>query len=157
MQLTGPPGQNHTLDLERTLSDIIVLTMETELTIQQAADRTGLGVHTLRYYERIGLISPVDRASNGHRRYSEDDIGWIIFLMRLRSTGMPISTMKQYADLQRQGDATSAERLALLKEHRRTVKQRIQELTEYLEVIEHKIDYYSEMVSSAVEDACAVA
>jgi DNA-binding transcriptional MerR regulator len=131
--------------------------METELSIQQAAARTGLSVHTLRYYERIGLISPVGRASNGHRRYSEEDVGWIIFLMRLRSTGMPISTMKQYADLQRQGDPTHAERLALLKEHGRAVKQRIQELTDYLVVIEHKIDYYSEIVSSAMEDVCAVA
>jgi DNA-binding transcriptional MerR regulator len=131
--------------------------METELTIQQAADRTGLSVHTLRYYERIGLIAPVDRASNGHRRYSDDDIGWIGFLNKLRSTGMPIAKMKQYADLQRQGDATRAERLALLKEHGRVVKQKIQELTDYLEVIESKIDHYSEIVSSAVEDTCAVA
>ena len=131
--------------------------METGLTVQQAADRTGLSAHTMRYYERIGLIPSIKRASNGHRRYSEEDIGWIIFLMRLRSTGMSISTMKQYADLQRQGDATHAERLALLKGHRRAVKQRIQELTDYLVVIEHKIDYYSEIVSSAVEDMCVVA
>lgn len=136
--------------------------METKLTIQQAAKETGLSVHTLRYYERIGLISPISRAPNGHRRYSEDDVGWITFLMRLRTTGMPISKMNRYADLQRQGDATRAERLALLKEHRREVKRKIQELNDNLAVIEYKIDYYSEVerqltVSSVVEDACAVA
>lgn len=80
--------------------------METEMTIRQVARETGLSEHTLRYYERIGLIAPISRAPNGHRRYSGDDVGWITFLMRLRATGMPISRMKQYSDLQRQGDAT---------------------------------------------------
>jgi DNA-binding transcriptional MerR regulator len=136
--------------------------VENGMTIQQAAGETGLSAHTLRYYERIGLISPVDRASNGHRRYTEDDVGWIGFLNKLRATGMPIAKMKQYADLQRQGDDTLAERLALLEEHRREVKKRIQELEANLAVIEYKIEYYSgvqeELVASrVVEDAYAVA
>lgn len=136
--------------------------VENGMTIQQAAGETGLSAHTLRYYERIGLISPVDRASNGHRRYTEDDVGWIGFLNKLRATGMPIAKMKRYADLQRQGDDTLAERLALLEEHRREVKKRIQELEDNLAVIEYKIEYYSgvqeELVAShAVEDAYAVA
>lgn len=117
--------------------------METEMTIRQVARETGLSAHTLRYYERIGLIAPISRAPNGHRRYSGDDVGWITFLMRLRATGMPISRMKQYSDLQRQGDATLTERLALLEEHRREVKKRIEELNYNLAVIEHKIEYYS--------------
>jgi DNA-binding transcriptional MerR regulator len=117
---------------------------ENGMTIQQAARETGLSVHTLRYYERIGLISPVDRAPNGHRRYTEDDVGWIGFLNKLRATGMPITKMKQYADLQRQDGDTLAERLALLEEHRRVVKKRIQELEANLAVIEYKIGYYSE-------------
>ena len=119
--------------------------IENGMTIQQAAGETGLSAHTLRYYERIGLISPVDRAPNGHRRYTEDDVGWIGFLNKLRATGMPISKMKRYADLQRQGDDTLAERLALLEEHRREVKKRIQELERNLAVIEHKIGYYTEV------------
>ena len=136
-------------------------TMEIEIdngmTIQQVAGETGLSVHTLRYYERIGLISSVGRASNGHRRYTRDDVGWIGFLNKLRSTGMPIAKMKQYADLQRQGDDTLAERLALLAEHRREVKQRIQELQDNLTVIEYKLDYYSGVqeklaTSATVED-----
>jgi DNA-binding transcriptional MerR regulator len=132
---------------------------ENGITIQQAAGETGLSAHTLRYYERIGLISPVDRAPNGHRRYTEDDVGWIGFLNKLRATGMPIASMKQYADLQRQGGDTLAERLALLEEHRREVKKRIQELEDNLAVIEYKIEYYSgvqeELVASRVveEDA----
>jgi DNA-binding transcriptional MerR regulator len=118
---------------------------ENGMTIQQVARETGLSVHTLRYYERIGLISPVDRAPNGHRRYTEDDVGWIGFLNKLRATGMPITKMRQYADLQRQDGDTLAERLALLEEHRREVKKRIQELERNLAVIEHKIGYYSEV------------
>jgi DNA-binding transcriptional MerR regulator len=118
--------------------------MQNQLSIQQVAHETGLSTHTLRYYERIGLISPVGRAPNGHRCYSVDDVGWIIFLTRLRATGMPISHMQQYAELQRQGDSTLPRRLALLKAHRRTVKERIRELEDYLAVIEHKITYYSE-------------
>lgn len=117
--------------------------METEMTIRQVARETGLSAHTLRYYERIGLISPIGRAPNGHRRYSGGDVGWITFLMRLRATGMPISRMKQYSDLQWQGDATLTERLALLEEHRREVKKRIEKLNYNLAVIEHKIEYYS--------------
>jgi DNA-binding transcriptional MerR regulator len=120
--------------------------MEEKFTIQQVADHTGLSVHTLRYYERIGLISQVDRASNGHRRYSEYDVGWIGFLMKLRATGMPIAKMQRYADLQRQGAATRYERLALLKAHRSKVKQRIEELGHHLAVIESKIGHYSQIV-----------
>ena len=127
--------------------------VETEMAIQEAATRTGLSEHTLRYYERIGLITPVQRASNGHRRYSEEDIGWIHFVKRLRSAGMPISTVQHYVELQRQGGATLAARLELLEAHRRAVQQQIQELTEHLAVIEYKIQYYSQL-EDPDEDAC---
>jgi DNA-binding transcriptional MerR regulator len=139
--------------------------MQTEtrngMTIRRAARETGLSVHTLRYYERIGLISPVAREPNGHRRYSEYDVAWIDFLTKLRTTGMPIARMKQYVDLQRQGQDTLTERLELLKQHRREVRKRIQELEDNLAVIEYKIDRYSEIerqlaASSNVEEPCAV-
>jgi DNA-binding transcriptional MerR regulator len=125
--------------------------MKTEngMTIQQVAKETDLSVHTLRYYERIGLISPVSRASNGHRRYTTDDVGWFGFLKKLRATGMPIAKMKQYADLQRQGDDTLVERLALLKEHGRDVKRRIRELQDNLTVIESKVNYYSSVLEES--------
>jgi DNA-binding transcriptional MerR regulator len=118
------------------------------LTIKQVAEATGLSVHTLRYYERIGLIHPIDRAENTHRRYSQDDIGWIEFLMKLRATGMPIQDMQRYAQLQRQGDVTLRERLEMLETLRRTVEARISEMNEYLGIISYKIDLYREMVDS---------
>lgn len=117
--------------------------MDHELTIQQVAEQTGLSAHTLRYYERIGLIASVDRANNGHRRYTDNDLGWIEFLKCLRATGMPIAGMTRYADLQRVGDGTIADRLALLKAHRDAVLAEIAALQENLAVIEYKIEYYS--------------
>jgi DNA-binding transcriptional MerR regulator len=120
--------------------------METGITVQQAADRTGLSAHTIRYYERIGLIPSIRRAPNGHRRYSEDDIGWIEFLKCLRSTGMPISEMQRYVDLAQQGESTSVERFELLKAHQRRIKARIRELSTFLERIEWKIQHYQEII-----------
>jgi DNA-binding transcriptional MerR regulator len=116
--------------------------METGLTVQQASEKTGLSAHTIRYYERIGLIPSIERAANGHRRYSEDDIGWIEFLKCLRSTGMPISEMQRYVELQQEDDATLHDRLALLEAHRRRIKAKIKELNDFLERIEWKIGYY---------------
>jgi len=116
--------------------------MDVEMTIGDVSSETGLSKHTIRYYERIGLLPHVDRASNGHRRYSADDLGWIEFLKCLRSTGMPIAQMQQYVELTEEGDHTLQERLALLKDHRRRIKAKMRELNSFLERIEAKIDYY---------------
>ncbi len=122
-------------------------TTEEKLTIQQVAEATGLSVHTLRYYERIGLIHPIDRAQNTHRRYTSQDIGWIDFLTKLRAAGMSIQQMQAYAELQRQGDATLPERLEMLKAHQRKVEARMDELAEHLKLIRYKIEVYGELVS----------
>jgi len=116
--------------------------MGTDLTIQQVAALTQLSEHTLRYYERIGLLDPVNRASSGHRRYSAQDIAWIEFLNRLRTTGMPIRKMQQFAELRRQGDLTVAERRMLLEAHRQEVQAHIDELQANLSEIEQKIQHY---------------
>ncbi len=121
-------------------------TNEQNFTIQQVAEVTGLSVHTLRYYERIGLIHPIDRIGNTHRRYSKDDIGWIEFLNKLRTTGMSIQQMTAYAGLQRLGDVTLPERLDMLKSHREEVEQHMRELHDYLNVISYKIEYYQGVV-----------
>ncbi|MBX3086449.1 MAG: MerR family transcriptional regulator [Anaerolineae bacterium] len=116
------------------------------LTIQQVAAATGLSEHTLRYYERIGLIHPISRADNGHRRYSTNDIGWIDFLNKLRAAGMSIQQMQVYSELQRQGESTLPQRLEMLKSLRSEVEARIDALREHLGVIHYKIDLYSEIV-----------
>ena len=115
--------------------------MEEGLSVGQVARMTGLNPHTLRYYERAGLVEPVDRATSGHRRYSAQEVEWIRFLMYLRTTGMPIRTMLRYAELRREGPGTMGERGALLEEHHREVKGRLEELGRNLEVIEEKMKY----------------
>src|SRR2546421_738452 len=91
--------------------------METGLTIQKVAQQTGLSIDTLRYYERIGLLEPVGRAQNGHRRYTQHDLAWIDLLIRLRDTGMPRAQMVHFAQLRRQGSATATERRLILERH----------------------------------------
>lgn len=119
-----------------------------QLTIQQVAEMTSLSVHTLRYYERIGLIHPINRAGNTHRRYSQEDVGWIDFLNKLRATGMTIQQMQRYAELQRQGDATLPERVQMLCEVKATAEARISEIQAHLEVIHYKIEYYQGIVET---------
>ena len=115
----------------------------TSLSIAEAADATGLTTHTLRYYERDGLLlDAVDRSPSGHRRYSEDDVGWIRMITRLRSTGMPIREVREYADLVRAGDGNEAERLQLLVAHRDRVRLQLAEVATHLEAIELKIGLY---------------
>ncbi len=119
--------------------------MDAELTIQQVSERTGLSVYTLRYYERNGLLEPISRAANGHRRYSATDMTRIEFLTKLRMTGMPIRQMQSYAISLRQNPEALNERREILESHEREVQQRIQELTQNLEVIQWKIQNYREI------------
>ena len=120
-----------------------------ELTISEAAERTGLTRHTLRYYERDGLMLSVGRAGSGHRRYSERDLGWIELITKLRATGMPIREVRRYAELVRAGDGNEDERLALLRAHRERVLARLDTLAAHLDAIEMKIGYYARAA-----DAC---
>ncbi|WNC15817.1 MerR family transcriptional regulator [Brevibacillus brevis] len=115
------------------------------MTIQQMAKMTGLSVHTLRYYEKIGLLNGVERNEHGYRQYSEADLAWIHFLLRLRSTGMPVSDMKLFSDLRSQGNATVANRRELLENHHKNVLAQIQDLKESLREVEEKIDYYKRL------------
>ncbi|MER5320372.1 MerR family transcriptional regulator [Streptosporangium roseum] len=113
------------------------------ITIQEASRRSGLSAHTLRYYERIGLIHEVDRAPNGHRTYAGPDLDWLDFLIKLRATGMPIADMCRYAELRRRGPETVAERRRMLETHRERVRAQIAQLTGDLGVLDYKIDFYS--------------
>ena len=137
-----------TLDLEHTLRcKLEAMDIQKEkLTIQEVTQATGLSAHTLRYYERIGLIHPIGREQNTRRCYTADDVGWIDFLLKLRATGMSIKDMQRYAELQRQGDETLPERVEMLKSLRDTVEAHIDELNEHLKLIYYKIDIYEKIV-----------
>jgi DNA-binding transcriptional MerR regulator len=113
-------------------------------TIAEVATACGLTAHTLRYYERDGLMrAPVARSRSGHRRYTDDDVAWIRLVTRLRSTGMPISEVRAYTDLVRAGDGTEPERLELLRRHRRRVLDRLAAVQHDLTAIEDKIAVYA--------------
>jgi DNA-binding transcriptional MerR regulator len=115
--------------------------------IQQASKLTGLTAHTLRYYERIELLTPVGRAANGHRRYGKQDVERIIFLNYLRLTGMPLTQMKTYTALLLQGDAGIPRRVALLRTHRDTIAWRVEELRKTLAVIDYKLAALAEQTN----------
>jgi DNA-binding transcriptional MerR regulator len=113
------------------------------LSIAEAARRTGVSVHTLRYYERAGLaVTTVDRTAGGRRRYQQLDLDWITVCTRLRATGMPIKTIRRYAQLVSAGRGNEQERLALLEAHRADVTAKLAEIQENLKLIDHKIDVY---------------
>ncbi|SNY73515.1 MerR family transcriptional regulator [Paractinoplanes atraurantiacus] len=119
--------------------------MANGLTVGEVADRVGLTVHTLRWYEQEGLVDPVERDTAGHRRYSEADLGWLDLLIRLRTTGMPVRDMRRYADMVRAGDDTVGDRLRLFVEHKERVLARIAELQADLAVLDAKIAIYGEL------------
>lgn len=110
--------------------------------IAKAAAETGLSIDTLRYYERIGLVEPPARDSGGRRTYSDEDLSWLHFLTRLRTTGMPIRMMREYAQLRHRGDGTAARRRQILVEHRAEVRERINELQGCLGMLDYKITNY---------------
>jgi len=113
-------------------------------TVSEVSAQTGLSAHTLRWYEQVGLLDPVHRDAAGRRRYSEDDLGRLGFLLKLRSTGMPVRDMIRFVELSRlENDAGVAEKLQILVDHRERVLTQINALQEDLKVIEFKIDIYS--------------
>ena len=123
---------------------------DARLAISQVAEATGLSTHTLRYYERAGLmLDPVDRASSSHRRYSAGDVTWVEFLTKLRSTGMPIATVREYAELVRRGDSTTEDRLELLARHRAAVLAQLDDIRHSLAAIDTKIALYKEKATHA--------
>ena len=112
-----------------------------DYSIGEFSKRTGLGIHTLRYYEQEQLITPKRNAAN-RRRYAEQDIPWVEFILRLKSTGMPIREIKRYAALRREGDKTLAERMELLVRHREALDGQIRELEGHREKLVEKIAFY---------------
>ncbi|MFF8968370.1 MerR family transcriptional regulator [Streptomyces sp. NPDC014995] len=113
-------------------------------TISEVVAFTGLTAHTLRWYERIGLMAHVDRSHTGQRRYSNRDLDWLDLVGKLRLTGMPVADMVRYAELVREGEGTYHERRELLEETRRDVRARIAELQDTLAVLDRKITFYSD-------------
>jgi DNA-binding transcriptional MerR regulator len=116
--------------------------MDEGLTIQEAAERAGLSIDTLRYYERAGLLPHVVRTTGGQRRYDVTNLNGIHFVTKMRATGMPIRRIREYMETPIGPDGTSDERRAILVEHRNSMLDRMQELNDALELIDRKIALY---------------
>ena len=116
-----------------------------DYSIGEFSEVTGLGIHTLRYYEHESLITPVRNSSN-RRRYSEKDITWIAFIKRLKATGMPIKEIKRYAALRAEGDATLSERMEMLIQHRQSLREQIRLLQEHEAKLDEKIAFYQQEI-----------
>ncbi|MER5831124.1 MerR family transcriptional regulator [Streptomyces sp. NPDC002130] len=128
----GPPQQNRRPD------------GDDRYTISEVVAFTGLTAHTLRWYERIGLMPHIDRSHTGQRRYTNRDLDWLDLVGKLRLTGMPVADMVRYAELVREGDHTYAERFELLRTTREDVLARIDELRGTLAVLDRKISFYAD-------------
>jgi DNA-binding transcriptional MerR regulator len=113
-------------------------------TISEVAAFTGLSAHTLRWYERIGLMPHVDRSQTGQRRFSNQDLDWLDFVGKLRLTGMPVADMVRYAQWIRDGEHTNEARRELLERTRRDVLERIAELQETVALLDSKIGAYAD-------------
>ena len=120
--------------------------------IKEVSEKTGLSEHTLRYYEREGLLCGVERTAGGFRQYTDSDLEALWLICCLKNTGMRLQEITRFVSLARGGDQTLRERVALLQEHRDNVLARMNEMQAYLDKVNWKLSFYSEKLR-AYEDA----
>lgn len=124
------------------------------LSIGQVAERTGLSVHALRFYEREGIFAnPVRRGPGGRRVYAEDDVEWLSVCIILRASGMPLPALRRYTELVRAGAGNEQERLDLLRGHQEQVIHQIDRLKQSLDLITFKVGVYEDLLDQVPEHA----
>ena len=111
--------------------------------IQQVCEKTGLTAHTLRYYEKEGLLTGVARSTGGFRQYSDEDMEWLGLICCLKNTGMSLQEIARFVQLAHEGDGTLEERVKLLKDHREKLIARMDEMQKYLDKITWKVNFFS--------------
>jgi DNA-binding transcriptional MerR regulator len=134
-----------TLDLESTPSDKL-LTRGEYMKIAEVSEQNGISSDTLRYYERIGLIPPVNRTESGIRDYNETDVKRVEFIKCMRTAGLPIEALIEYVGLVQQGDTTIEARKDILKEQRELLMARMKEMQKTLDMLDYKIEVYEKAV-----------
>ena len=120
-------------------------------TIKQVADKMGVTVPTLRYYDKEGLLPFVDKKPNGTRIFKDADFQWLNIISCMKNSGVPIKDIKKYMDLCSEGDGTLKERLEIFIERKEAVQKQIQELNKVMETINHKIWYYQTAIEAGTE------
>ncbi|GAA2383870.1 MerR family transcriptional regulator [Catellatospora methionotrophica] len=116
-------------------------------TPSETSRRSGFSLDTLRYYERIGLLSEIDRTPGGQRVFSDDDLGWLGLLRCLRDTGMPINQMCRFAELARTGEQSIADRVELLRAHAAAAEEQMALLERQYGHLREKIRYYESVLA----------
>jgi len=119
--------------------------------ISTVSERTDLSADTLRYYERIGLIPPIDRSNNGIRDYTETDIKRVEFIKCLKKAGLSIKALTEYMELLQQGDETLEVRKEILINQREVLAAEIEEMQETLDFLDYKIGVYEDRIFRSVE------
>lgn len=121
------------------------------MTIKEVSQRLGLTPDTLRYYERVGLIPPVNRNKNGIRDYTENDYQWIEFIKCMRQSGLPVEVLIKYVRLFQQGEETNQSRKEILIEQRDLISQKVEELQKTIIRLDKKIEMYEQNLIPAME------
>lgn len=116
------------------------------MSITEVSEKYNIPQDTLRYYERIGLIPRVNRNKSGIRDYTEEDCNWVEFIKCMRNAGLPIEVLIEYVGLFQQGDETIERRKELLIEQRKLLINKMVELKETIERLDHKIEVYEQIV-----------
>ena len=116
--------------------------------IQDVSKKTGLSAHTLRYYEKEGLISGVERTQGGFRQYSDEDLEALGLICCLKNTGMSLQEIARFMELTHQGDHTLRERVELLRAHREDVLERVSEMQRYLDKVTRKLNFFTEKLNA---------
>lgn len=122
-----------------------------EYTIKEVANKTNLSTHTIRYYEKEGLLPKVSRNKAGNRVFSDDDLEWISIICCLKNTGMAIKDIKTYIDLKKQGDSTLEVRRNIVTEHKKAVENKISQLMKELKKVNEKVKYYDRACEDGTE------
>ncbi len=112
--------------------------------IQDVSKKTGLSAHTLRYYEKEGLLTRVERSPGGFRQYTDEDLEALGLICCLKNTGMSLQEITRFVTLTHEGDQTLKERVELLREHRESVIARMAEMQRYLDKVTWKLNFFTE-------------
>lgn len=114
--------------------------------IGEISRKTGLSIHTIRYYEKIGIIPKNGKDKSGHRTYSDDDLKWIRFIICLKAIEMPLEEILRFISLRNTGDRTIPERIRIMKQQKEKLKVKVEELNKHIEHIEYKIRHFNKIL-----------
>jgi DNA-binding transcriptional MerR regulator len=118
------------------------------LQVSEAAEQCGVSANALRYYERVGLLGPVERDAAGRRRYDERTIAAVVFVIRMRQTGMTIRTLREYLDLMRAGEHTVDRRREILLEHQARLLRQRTAIDACLGLMAEKLDVFAKLTTA---------